>query len=364
MSSFYAELVVTGKTYPVRQCQFGFTQAIDQRGRVQAKVRHGLLYLTLDVPTDDQLLDWANAAYKPLNGYITFFETNQQTARETVSFKAGQCVGYHETFVSGEGEAGAYVCQLILTSDGLVLTPGGPASAFVAPAAREHGSPIVTLAPQVASVAAASLVPPHLPAPAPAPGYQQVHLAAADWQALTAGRWDLRNNKKLLKEHRNTEFHMAEEKLSYRVDDKGKVVAVYDAHKSYNVTGTRKGVPYVPLTLNGQPTFAGTSYLYPPGPPHQTVVPIEMAGGRPADFKRANEAAGLTAVLKAQGRDVTEAPEGYTWHHRDDFKPNATPPPVGTCTMELVSSDAHEATFVHKGSCDQYNKHVGSKQYK
>ena len=33
MSSFYAELVVAGKTYPVRQCQFGFTQATDQRGR-------------------------------------------------------------------------------------------------------------------------------------------------------------------------------------------------------------------------------------------------------------------------------------------------------------------------------------------
>ena len=142
MSSFYAELVVAGKTYPVRQCQFGFTQATDQRGRVQAKVRHGLLHLTLDVPDDDQLLDWAHAAYKPLNGHITFFETSRQSPRETVSFKAGHCVGYQETFVSGEGEAGAYVCQLVLSTDGLVLTPGGPAGPFIAPAARSHGSPL------------------------------------------------------------------------------------------------------------------------------------------------------------------------------------------------------------------------------
>ena len=63
-------------------------------------MRHGLLYLTLDVPTDDQLLDWATTAYKPLAGHVTFFQTDRQTARETVSFQAGQCVGYQETLAS------------------------------------------------------------------------------------------------------------------------------------------------------------------------------------------------------------------------------------------------------------------------
>ncbi len=138
MASFYAELEVAGQTYPVRQCQFGFEQAIDARGRVQAKVRHGLLYLTLDVPDDDQLLDWANTAHKPLAGHVTFFETDRQTARETVSFAAGQCVGYHESFESGDGQAGAYVCQLVLTTDGLVLTPGSAPRPFVPAAARSY----------------------------------------------------------------------------------------------------------------------------------------------------------------------------------------------------------------------------------
>lgn len=32
--------------------------------------------------------------------------------------------------------------------------------------------------------------------------------------------------------------------------------------------------------------------------------------------------------------------------------------------MKLVSTDAQEATFVHKGSCDQHNKPLGRKQYK
>ena len=87
----------------MRQCQFGFDQATDARGRVVAKVRHGLLHLTLDVPDDGVLLDWANTAHKPLPGHVTFFEANQRTARATVSFAAGQCVGYHEIFEAGDG---------------------------------------------------------------------------------------------------------------------------------------------------------------------------------------------------------------------------------------------------------------------
>jgi hypothetical protein len=146
MSSFYAELTVDGQMpYPLRQCQFGFTQATDPRGRAAAKVRHGLLHLTLDVPSDDQLLDWANTIYKPLTGYVTFFEDDRKTPRETVSFAAGQCVSYHESFVAGDGQAGAYVCQLIITSAGLTLAPGGAPQAFVPPAAGAHGTPSATL---------------------------------------------------------------------------------------------------------------------------------------------------------------------------------------------------------------------------
>ncbi|MGI4759314.1 MAG: type VI secretion system tube protein TssD, partial [Janthinobacterium lividum] len=155
MSSFYAELTVDGQPpYPLRQCQFEFTQATDQRGRAAAKVRHGLLQLTLDVPTDDQLLDWANTVHKPLSGHVTFFEDDRRTARETVSFAAGQCVSYQESFVAGDGEAGAYVCQLLITSAGLTLAPGGAPQAFVAPAARAYATPVTAIAASATSATA------------------------------------------------------------------------------------------------------------------------------------------------------------------------------------------------------------------
>jgi len=151
--------------------------------------------------------------------------------------------------------------------------------------------------------------------------------------------------------------------MIYQVDKKGKMVAVYDAQKSYNITGAKNGYPHIPLTLNGQPTYAGTSHMYPVTGNQKNVVVIQMAGNRAVDFRLANEAAELTDVVKAQGLDANQAPLGYTWHHRDDFTANPNPPPLGTCTMELVKKEAHQATIVHKGACDQVNKHVGIKLY-
>ena len=366
--------------YPLRQCQFEFTQATDPQGRAAAKVRHGLLHLTLDVPPDDQLLDWANTVHKPLAGHVTFFEDDRRTARETLSFAAGQCVSYQESFVAGDAEVGAYVCQLIITSDGLSLAPGGPAAAFVAPTAREYdssmsvvsGAAVILTEPVTIQTAHAlgepGVVPLHLPAPQlnPSPDHKQVYLSQAEWQELIKDRWDSSDkakNKRFLKAHRQTEFHVAGDPFTYRTDAVGKMVAVYDDQKSYNVTGSKNGLRAIPLTLSGQPTYAGTPHLFPVTGTQRNVVTIKMAGNRAGDFRRANKEAGLIQLLASQGRDADEAPEGYTWHHRDDFQGNPTPPPYGYCTMELVETKAHEDTFVHLGSCNQCNKYYESLGY-
>lgn len=85
MASFHAELEISGATYPVRSCYFEFAQATNERGRVMAKVRHGLVHVTLDVPDDAVRLAWGTTANKPLAGYITFFEIGGRTARETMA---------------------------------------------------------------------------------------------------------------------------------------------------------------------------------------------------------------------------------------------------------------------------------------
>ena len=72
-----------------------------------AKVRHGLVQLTLDVPDDDLLLDWANPPHKPLAGQVLFYAMQGGQVLETLSWEAGQCVGYQEEFAQGSLDEGA-----------------------------------------------------------------------------------------------------------------------------------------------------------------------------------------------------------------------------------------------------------------
>jgi hypothetical protein len=91
---------------------------------------------------------------------------------ETLELKAAYCVSYHEQFVSGDARGGAYQCFLTLSDpDGWTLQAGGPAAAFMAPAAREHGLP--------AAVQAAQMVG------------QQALIPTVDWMAAQqADKWE------------------------------------------------------------------------------------------------------------------------------------------------------------------------------
>lgn len=90
------------------------------------RVRMGLVYLTLDVPPDDVLLDWAATPNKPLAGQVVFLAAQGGSAVETLGWEVGQCVGYQEEFAAGDQEAGAYVCHLTIAATKLTIQPGGP----------------------------------------------------------------------------------------------------------------------------------------------------------------------------------------------------------------------------------------------
>ena len=128
MASFHAELRLAGTSYRVVRCHHACHQPTDARGRVNAKVRHDLLHLALDVPDSDALLAWAADPFKALAGEVVFYDATWLVAHETIAFAAGQCVGYHESFASGAGRDGAYVCQLSITAPAFELRSGGPAA--------------------------------------------------------------------------------------------------------------------------------------------------------------------------------------------------------------------------------------------
>src|SRR5208283_3149286 len=80
---------------------------------------------------------------------------------------------------------------------------------------------------------------------------------------------------------------------------------------------------------NGGVDFSGTSSLYPAGEGQSNSVVIEYTGSRRKDFGAANQAAGTGTTQKP--------PEGYTWHHLDNYDPV-----TNTGTMQLVERSAHE----------------------
>jgi len=157
VASYSAKLEVAGHEYPVVLCTYSFTQATGARGRVNERVRHGLLELVLDVPEGDQLLLWAATPHYPLDGHVAFYQENDMMARESVAFSGGQCVHYQETFEAGAELIGSYRCALTIAAPKLELRTGGAAGAYVPPAARAYAAPVAA----AAGVAAVAVTPAH-----------------------------------------------------------------------------------------------------------------------------------------------------------------------------------------------------------
>ncbi|HAS0829878.1 TPA: hypothetical protein I3313_004931 [Enterobacter hormaechei subsp. hoffmannii] len=99
------------------------------------------------------------------------------------------------------------------------------------------------------------------------------------------------------------------------------------------------------LALSGD-DFSGSPSLYPVTGTQRNIVEITLQGSRGRDFTEAYKLAGISEA------DASE----YTWHHLDDFDPK-----TGKSTMQLVTTEAHKASFPHKGSVSQFEKHFGVK---
>ena len=106
-----------------------------------------------------------------------------------------------------------------------------------------------------------------------------------------------------------------------------------------------KGYKGITNTKNGCANFAKSKYIYR-YKNKKAIIKIKMTGTRKVDYKQAYDNLNIPKSL----RRTLDA--DYTWHHLDDFNPK-----TGECTMQLVLSDAHKATYPHKGAVAQYEKY-------
>lgn len=105
----------------------------------------------------------------------------------------------------------------------------------------------------------------------------------------------------------------------------------------------KKGIDGIQKTLNDGISFEKSSALYKSPEGKAGIVKITMTGNREKDFAAANAALGLDSK-----------PEGYVWHHVDDFDIKNN-----TCTMQLVKIEAHTAVKPHAAACAQYDAIFG-----
>ncbi len=107
--------------------------------------------------------------------------------------------------------------------------------------------------------------------------------------------------------------------------------------------------PYGLASFKTDVDFTGSPDLYPVSGDQKNIVKIKLTGSRYRDFKAANIEADI-------GSTGTATPDGYTWHHVHDYDPE-----TNISTMQLVKTEAHEATVPHKGSVSQFETTHGVK---
>lgn len=113
----------------------------------------------------------------------------------------------------------------------------------------------------------------------------------------------------------------------------------YNAKTNPYDRALEKGIDGVKKTDNGGVSFSDTDAIYIKEDGTKCIVKIEATGNRTKDFDAANAAMGLE-----------ETPDGYVWHHVDDYNVED-----GTITLELVTDEAHNASKPHSGGCAQYD---------
>jgi hypothetical protein len=120
MTYINAELRLSGQSYPLAACCFGFRQSTDTRGRPNSKVVGTPLQLLLDGQERPELAEWASLPDSLRSGEVIFFPDDVTLPRRTLSFTDARCVHLHVQLVPG-AHAAAHQCLLVLSAQQLEI---------------------------------------------------------------------------------------------------------------------------------------------------------------------------------------------------------------------------------------------------
>lgn len=118
-----------------------------------------------------------------------------------------------------------------------------------------------------------------------------------------------------------------------------KVAQEFNSKTNPTEKAKQKGYDDVTATKNGGISYEKSRFLYKKEDGTPGIVKIQATGNRSKDFDLANQMLGLD-----------ETPDGYVWHHLDDYNVKNN-----TITLQLVTDEAHNAGKTHMGGCAQYD---------
>lgn len=86
------------ETLKVLECDYEFSQEIDETGKPSAKPRGGLIHVTVESSEKATIAEWMFAKLDMKDGRLEFSLRNNK--KKTLSFEDGTCIEYHESFNS------------------------------------------------------------------------------------------------------------------------------------------------------------------------------------------------------------------------------------------------------------------------
>lgn len=98
--SFLAKLELDDKTYNVLECEYDFTQNIDETGKPKGMPYGGEISIRVESTGTPELLNWMLDHNQTKDGKIVFYRRDAMSKLQEVLFKKAFCIKYKEHFDS------------------------------------------------------------------------------------------------------------------------------------------------------------------------------------------------------------------------------------------------------------------------
>ena len=121
--SFKALLDIDGsKNVRVLECEYGFSQDVDQTGLPNARPKGGVIKLVIESSDEVSFLfSWMISNNEVKKGTISFFRRDHEAAMKKITFEDAVCISYLESF----RDYGSVPMTIALTISARVLSIDG-----------------------------------------------------------------------------------------------------------------------------------------------------------------------------------------------------------------------------------------------